>query len=173
LPRTEVLSSESHEFEKAGQNMDRLAVGRDGQNRGINRWLLVRVWGACLALGFGSGAFLIAADMSENPLLQESSLPYRYPHFDRVRDEHFGPAYEAGMVEHARKIGRIANNPVAPTFENTIVAMAGAGQTVDRMSRVFGNLNGTITNPQVVGAGEGDGAEVGGARGRDSIECGD
>src|SRR5687768_12144941 len=95
------------------------------------------------------GVFVFGEDMSENPLWKESSLPYRYPHFDKVRDEHFGPAYEAGMAEHAKEIEKIASNPVPATFENTIVAMERAGQTLDRVSAVFGNLNGTITNPKL------------------------
>lgn len=90
-----------------------------------------------------------AADMTDNPLLVESSLPYRYPHFDKIRDEHFAPAYEAGMAENAREMEKIANNPAAPTFENTIVAMERAGATLERVSQIFGNLNGTITNPKL------------------------
>lgn len=87
--------------------------------------------------------------MTENPLLLESTLDYRYPHFDRIRDEHFGPAYEAGMAEHVKEIEKIANNPAGATFENTIIPMERSGATLGRVSRIFGNLNGTITNPKL------------------------
>lgn len=91
---------------------------------------------------------LNAAEAS-NPLLQESTLPYRYPHFDKVQDDHFLPAYEAGMAEQLREIGAIADADAAPTFENTVAAMERAGQTLGRVRRVFGNLNGTHTNPKM------------------------
>src|SRR5690349_10586757 len=108
---------------------------------------LVRIGRVCCALWFGFICF--GADMSENPLLVESSLPYHYPHFDKIKDEHFGPAYEAAMAEHAKEIERIASNPAAATFENTIVAMERTGRTLERVSSIFGNLNGTVTNPKL------------------------
>src|SRR5262245_63686083 len=84
-----------------------------------------------------------------NPLLTESSLPFRYPPFDRIKTEHFGPAFEQGMAEHRREIDKIAGNPDAPTFENTVVAMEKAGQLLSRTSRVFFGLNGSNTNPEM------------------------
>lgn len=84
--------------------------------------------------------------MTDNPLLVPSSLPYEFPQFDQIRDEHYAPAYAAAMDEHRREIDAIANQPEAPTFENTIVALERSGRTLGRVSRVFGNLNGTITN---------------------------
>ncbi len=87
--------------------------------------------------------------MNDNPLLVESTLPFRYPPFDRIRNEHFAPAFEAGMAEHAKEIEAIAKNPDKPTFENTIVAMERAGQLLARTSRIFFNLAGTNTNPEM------------------------
>src|SRR4051812_40259162 len=107
----------------------------------MNRRAFVRLWLVCLSLWLGPVLFLSAAEMTENPLLHESSLPYHYPQFDKVRDEHFAPAYEAGMAEHAREVEKIASNPARPTFENTVVPMERAGQTLERVSRIFGNLN--------------------------------
>lgn len=90
----------------------------------------------------------MAADApADNPLLKESTLPYLFPHFDRVKNDHYLPAYEAAMVEHLREIGEIAENSADPTFENTIVAMERSGETLGRVSRVFSNLNATDTNP--------------------------
>ena len=63
-----------------------------------------------------------------NPFAQPSSLPLNYPAFDKIRNEHFLPAYTAGMAEHLREIDAIARDKAAPTFENTIVAMERAGQ---------------------------------------------
>jgi peptidyl-dipeptidase Dcp len=84
-----------------------------------------------------------------NPLLTESSLPFRYPPFDRIKTEHFAPAFEQGMAEHRKEIAAIAGNPEAPSFENTIVAMERAGSLLSRTSRVFFGLNGSNTNPEM------------------------
>ncbi len=85
--------------------------------------------------------------MTENPLLVESTLPYFFPHFDRIKDEHYAPAFVAAMAEHRAEIDAIADNAAAPTFDNTIVALERAGQTLGRVSRVFFSLSGTVTNP--------------------------
>ncbi len=89
-----------------------------------------------------------AAPMTDNPLIAESTLPYHYPPFDRIRDEHFVPAYEWGMAEELREIEAIAAHPEPPSFENTIVALERAGQVRSRVERIFSNLNGTLTNPR-------------------------
>jgi peptidyl-dipeptidase Dcp len=100
------------------------------------------------ALVYGAGNFY-ASEMSENPLLKESTLPFEYPHFDKVKEDHFAPAMEAGMAEQLTEIEAIANSPVAATFENTLVAMERSGKTLDRAQRIFNGLNGTHTNPKL------------------------
>ncbi|MBJ7574452.1 M3 family metallopeptidase [Luteimonas sp. MC1828] len=81
-----------------------------------------------------------------NPFAVESTLPLQYPHFDRIRDEHFAPAFDAGMAEQLAEVRAIADNPDAPTFENTILPLETNGQTLGRAMRVFFNLVGTDTN---------------------------
>ncbi|HET6603045.1 MAG TPA: M3 family metallopeptidase [Xanthomonadaceae bacterium] len=88
-----------------------------------------------------------AEAVTVNPLLVESTLPYRYPHFDRIRDEHFVPAFEQGMSWNRAEIDAIASNPEPPTFENTIAAMERTGDALGRANRIFSNLNATDTNP--------------------------
>ena len=89
----------------------------------------------------------VAVDRGEpNPLLVESPLPYGMPPFDRIDSEHFSPALEAGMTEHFREVEAIALNPAPASFSNTIVEMEKSGQMLDRVMRVFSNLNGTHTN---------------------------
>ena len=101
----------------------------------------------CAWLGVAPNFF--AAEMTDNPLLKESSLQYEYPHFDRIEDEHIAPAMEIGMAKQIEEMERIASNPVPPTFLNTIVAMERSGQTLERAQRVFFNLNLTDTNPKL------------------------
>jgi peptidyl-dipeptidase Dcp len=106
---------------------------------------------ACAALValLGSAAFATAPAPSamDNPLLAESTLPYHFPRFDLVKDEHYLPAFAAGMAQQRAEVDAIAANPEKPTFENTIVALERSGATLGRVSRVFSNLNGTVTNP--------------------------
>ncbi len=85
--------------------------------------------------------------MTENPLLKESTLEFHYPPFDQIKDQHFAPAYEAGMAEQLQEVKPIANNPEPPTFENTIVALEKTGDLLGRVDRIFSNLSAANTNP--------------------------
>ncbi|MGH8095375.1 MAG: M3 family metallopeptidase [Chthoniobacterales bacterium] len=87
--------------------------------------------------------------MTENPLLEESTLDFHYPAFDKIRDQDFAPAYEQGMAEQMKEIAPIASNPEPPTFENTIVALERSGQLLGRVDRIFSNLASANTNPQL------------------------
>ncbi|WP_229417485.1 M3 family metallopeptidase [Pseudoduganella buxea] len=81
-----------------------------------------------------------------NPLLTASTLPLQYPRFDQIRDEHFLPAYQAGMAEHLKEVAAIADNVQAPTFDNTVVALERSGRTLQRVSATFSNLQAANTN---------------------------
>jgi len=87
----------------------------------------------------------VASDIQANPFKVRSGLPLQYPHFDRIKDSHFGPAFDAGMAEQLREIQAITSSG-APTFENTIVALENSGQLLGRARAVFFNLVGTDTN---------------------------
>jgi peptidyl-dipeptidase Dcp len=90
----------------------------------------------------------VAADVldASNPFAKPSPLPLHYPQFDKIKDEHFLPAYKAGMAQQLKEIDAIANNPKAATFDNTIVALEKSGQLLTRVSAVFSNLQGANTN---------------------------
>ena len=81
-----------------------------------------------------------------NPFAKPSTLQYGYPAFDKIKNEHFAPAFAEGMREQAAEVEAIANNKAAPTFENTIVAMERSGRLLNRVSTVFGTLVGSYTN---------------------------
>jgi len=82
-----------------------------------------------------------------NPLFTESTLPYHTPPLDRIKTEHFRPAFEAGMAEQRREIEAIVNDPAAPTFANTIVPIEKSGQLLSRTSSVFSSLTSSNTTP--------------------------
>ena len=90
-----------------------------------------------------------AGDLSANPFMAPSSLPFGAPDFSRIRDEHYLPALLEGMRLHLAEIEAIANNPEPPTVENTLEAMERSGAVLTRTMRVFGNVAGTDTNPTI------------------------
>ena len=102
---------------------------------------------ACASLGLAQITAMFADDLKNNPLLTESSLPYHVPPFDKIKDEHFAPAIEAGMREQIKEVEAVANNSEKPTFDNTIVALERTGRLLDRAQRTFSNLNACNTNP--------------------------
>ncbi|MBQ5940966.1 MULTISPECIES: M3 family metallopeptidase [unclassified Massilia] len=87
---------------------------------------------------------------ASNPFAKESSLPFNYPAWDKIRNEHFAPAFAEGMRVEALEVEAIANNKAAPTFENTIVAMERSGRLLDRVSAAFGTLSGSYTNDSII-----------------------
>lgn len=89
------------------------------------------------------------AAMSENPLLQPSTLPYQMPPFDRIRVTDYAPALDAGMRAQLREVAAIAHEPRSPDFQNTIVALDRSGQLLLRVGFLFDELNANNTNPQM------------------------
>lgn len=78
--------------------------------------------------------------MTANPFLAPFATPFGLPPFDQIADDHFGPAFDAGLAEARAAIAAIAGNPDAPTYANTIEALEQAEPTLDRVSGVFYNL---------------------------------
>ncbi len=77
-----------------------------------------------------------------NPLLNPWGAAFGLPPFALIRDEDFGPAFEAALGEARAAVGLVAGNPAGPTFANTIEAMEQAEGMLDRVSGVFYNLAG-------------------------------
>jgi peptidyl-dipeptidase Dcp len=95
----------------------------------------------CVALCAGPA---LAAD---NPFAQPSTLPFQAPPFNVIKDSDYQPGFEQGMAEQIAEIRAIADNPAAPTFDNTIVAMERSGQILRRVSAAFSAVNQADTNP--------------------------
>lgn len=76
----------------------------------------------------------------QNPFLTESGLPYGAPEFDKIKLEHYMPAFEAGIAEGKANIDKIVADTAAPTFANVIVPMQFSSPVLDRVSSVFYNL---------------------------------
>ncbi|MCQ4036098.1 M3 family metallopeptidase [Kaistella montana] len=87
------------------------------------------------------------ASLATNPFMKKSSLQYQAPEFDKIKDEHFKPAFDYGMKVQLAEIEKIANNTETPTFENTLLALENSGEVLKRAQIVFYNLTGSNTNP--------------------------
>ena len=83
---------------------------------------------------------LMACTNTENPLLTEQNTPYGVPAFDKVKTEHYMPAFEKAIAENKAEIDAIVANTEAPTFENTIAALDRTGALLDRVVGVFFNI---------------------------------
>jgi peptidyl-dipeptidase Dcp len=102
-----------------------------------------------LALGTAntSAAATDAKFGPSNPFYAPSTLPFHAPQFDKIKDEDYQPAIEAGMAAELSEIQAIADNPEPPTFENTLVAMEKTGQLLQRARAAFGAVTSANTNP--------------------------
>jgi peptidyl-dipeptidase Dcp len=83
-----------------------------------------------------------------NPLLMEFNTPFQVPPFDLIKEEHYIPAFKAGIEQQKAEIDAIIKNPEEPNFENTIVAMDNSGSIL-RNAGVFYGLNSANTNPNL------------------------
>lgn len=84
-----------------------------------------------------------------NPLLEEWKTPFETPPFNSIRNEHYLPAFEAGMKAEMAEIAAIADDPEKPTFRNTIGALEKSGRLLERVSNVFGALNEANTSEEL------------------------
>lgn len=86
----------------------------------------------------------------ENPFLKPFDTPHGTPPFDKIKIEHFEPAFEEAMNQHNKEIDEIVNNSSSPTFSNTIVALENAGELMNRVGGVFFNLLSAESNDEMM-----------------------
>ena len=83
-----------------------------------------------------------------NPFFEEYETPFKIPPFEKIKFEHYEPAFMQGIDEHQKEIVKIAQNEKEPTFENTLEALESSGKTLDKVANVFYNLLGSNTNDE-------------------------
>lgn len=86
---------------------------------------------------------------ADNPFFKASELAFQAPAFDKIKNGDFKPALEEGMKQQMDEIRKIAEQTVAPSFENTILAIEKSGQLLSRTNMVFNLLTGANTNPEL------------------------
>ncbi len=84
--------------------------------------------------------------MPENPFFAPWTTPDEVPPFDRIKPEHFRPAYESALAEHETEIAAVAGDPTPASFDNTIGAMEASGRALTRINNVFNVLVGAYSN---------------------------
>lgn len=97
-----------------------------------------------------SGACQKKSEMTDNPFLKEYSTPYEIPPFDSISPAHYMPALRAGIEQQKAEIDSIVNNPEAPTFENTILALDNSGEILTKVAMVFFALDESNSSDEMV-----------------------
>jgi peptidyl-dipeptidase Dcp len=87
-----------------------------------------------------------AGQPAGNPFSKPSTLPFHAPDFAHIHDADFGPAFEAGMRQQLAEVRAIADNPAAPTFENTFIPLEKSGQMLTRVNMTFNALSSANTD---------------------------
>lgn len=89
---------------------------------------------------------LTASAVAENPFLLPFNTPHQTVPFNKIKTEHYKPAFLEGMKQQNAEIEAIINNSQTPDFENTIVALERSGELLSTVSAVFFNLLSAETN---------------------------
>ena len=104
-------------------------------------------------------AFAAAAQAptASGPFATASTLPFQAPRFDQIKDGDYQPGFEQAMAIQMAEVRAIADNPAAPTFDNTIVALEKSGRMLDRVTMAFfgvvqANTNDTLDKVQAAEA---------------------
>lgn len=88
----------------------------------------------------------VDAKYKDNPFFANSSLPYQAPDFDKIKDEHYQPAFDYGLQQQLTEIEGITKNSETPTFENTVLALENSGKVLKRAQIIFYNMTSANTN---------------------------
>lgn len=88
--------------------------------------------------------------VKDNPLLQKWDTPFGIPPFEKVKIEHYKPAFLYAMKEHSKEIDAIVYNKDSANFENTIVALDNSGELLENISGVFGSDNSVNSNDSLI-----------------------
>lgn len=102
---------------------------------------------AILLFGLSSN-FMVQAE--SNPFFGKYKTPFETPPFDKIKTEHYEPAFKRGIAELKEEVDKIANNAEPATFENTIVALERSGELLSRVSGTFFNVLSANANDEMM-----------------------
>lgn len=96
-----------------------------------------------------SAMILMSCAKSDNPFFSAYENEYGAPPFEKIKTEHYLPAFKEGIKQHQAEIDAVADSKEAPTFANTIEALDYSGELLTKVSSVFFNLYSAETNDQM------------------------
>ena len=88
-------------------------------------------------------------DNADNPLLQKWDTPFETAPFEKIKPEHYLPAFKAAIEQHDKEIQEIVSNKEAATFDNTIAALEFSGQLLSRIQGVYFNMLAANTSTEL------------------------
>lgn len=89
-------------------------------------------------------------DAKNNPFLSNYKTPYETPPFNKIKNEHFEPAFDEGIAQLQKEVDAIVANQAKPTFDNTIVPLERSGKLLSKVSHVFFNLLSAESNDEMM-----------------------
>jgi len=92
---------------------------------------------------------MTASASAANPFYVQWTTPFEVPPFNQIKLEHYEPAFEEGMQRHLREVQAIAEQPAAPTFQNTVAALDRSGALLERVSNVFFAMKSSMNNAEM------------------------
>ncbi len=95
-------------------------------------------------------SFFMLTSCNTNPLLEQWDTPFGIPPFDKIKIEHYQPAILEALDVHQKEIDAIINNPEAPTFENTIVALTNSGELYSNVSAVLSSESSINSSDEIM-----------------------
>ncbi len=102
-----------------------------------------------LLLMIFAGIVSCKKETCDNPFFCDWDTPFGVPPFDKIKFEHFKPAFLKGMEDEMAEVNAIINNPEEATFDNTMKAMQYTGELLDKVQRAFGPLSSANTNDSI------------------------
>lgn len=113
-------------------------------------FLICSIFLACAGRSSAPALMIVSSvDLNANPLLQPYNTPFDVPPFERIRNEHYMPAFKEGIREARSEIDAIVMNMDEPTFANTIEALEAAGALMTRVESVFYGLTSALTSDEL------------------------
>ena len=85
----------------------------------------------------------------DNPFFEDWTAPFGAPPLDKIKPEHFPPAYDRALAKHTAEVAAIAEHRSSPSFDNVVLALEKSGRLLTRIEGVFGNLTSSATNEEL------------------------
>ena len=104
---------------------------------------------ALTVLFCGTLALTAAPTKSTNPFFQEFKTPFGVPPFEKIKVEHYMPAFRAGIEENQREVKAIAESTAPATFANTVEPLEKSGALLKRVTSVFFVLSESMTDEKM------------------------